>query len=427
MTQPPTSHQLAPVREAKRCRACGSGALEPFMDFGFQPLATLPGRRRPEEPEWRFRKVLDHCPACGHTQLRHAVDPDLLYARYPRLYSSSVPDYERALAREAGERARRLGGYLLEIGCNGGVFLEDAARTGARVLGVDAAANCVEATRKRGLDCESGYFRPELADSIARRYGRPATLVCRHVIEHIDDASGFLHALAWLMGPASEAYVETPDFADSAQLGDDTCFTEQHLSYFVRRSLEAALGAAGLRVVEWRMVPNNWSRAILARVRRGDSTPRLPPGAGEAGFAPESARERFREGRRAWESIIERVANLGELALGAAYCRSSNLLTHSEALDENRFRMVAEDDPDKLGRRLSGTNLPIEPFASLEKLESGICLLGTVGFEDRLLRRHRSLIESGVAFAMPFPPRIAAVGALAERLRAVGAAIAPLP
>lgn len=406
-----TSYELLATRETRACRVCGSDRLALYLDFGAQPLTTLPCPTIGEPDVPCTRRRIDFCLECHHVQLRDVVPEDVLYADYPRLESAAIPDYVHELAAEMAREAALREGYVFEIGCNNGGLLSAIRSHGGSVVGVDAARNCADATRARDITCYHGYFDARLAATVASQHGKPAVIVCRHVLEHVADPRAFLGTLRSLCSPRTLVVLEVPDFAAAIEAGDYISFTEQHVSYFTRASLDRLVRSSGWQVTDWREVPNNWSRALLLRC----NTSREVESAIEHPAWNLESRELFEASRQRLARLLDEMGEHHTLALAGAFCRSANLIGHTPGLHESRFALVADDDPAKTGRRLSGTRVPVVPFAELAGAQIDVCLIAAIGYEERILARNRQLLERGIAFLQLFPERLhVAAGARAE-------------
>ena len=99
---------------------------------------------------------------------------------------------------------------MLDVGCGGGLVCEPLARLGARVTGLDPAAENIEAARRhaagQGLDID---YRAGRVEDLAAE-GRPFdAVVCLEVVEHVPDAGAFLKACAALVRPGGLMLLST--------------------------------------------------------------------------------------------------------------------------------------------------------------------------------------------------------------------------
>ena len=110
----------------------------------------------------------------------------------------------------AGKRA-------LDVGCGAGLLCEPLARLGARVTGVDAAAENIAAARAHadamGLTVE--YRHGELG---ALDLGRFDLVTSMEVLEHVADKPAFLAALAESLAPGGLMVLSTPNRTTASRL-----------------------------------------------------------------------------------------------------------------------------------------------------------------------------------------------------------------
>lgn len=102
------------------------------------------------------------------------------------------------------------GARVVDIGCGGGLLSEPLARLGARVTGIDAAAENVEVARAHaaagGLAID---YRIATAESLAAAGDAYDAVLAMEVIEHVADPEVFLAACARLLAPAGLLFLAT--------------------------------------------------------------------------------------------------------------------------------------------------------------------------------------------------------------------------
>src|SRR5262245_46418602 len=142
------------ICERETCRACGKSTLELVLDLGRTPLAN-DFIAFSEVAQYRtFLPLrLCVCRTCTLAQLADTVDPNLLYAQYAYVTSTSrtMDEHLRAQSRHLLEMAGlKKGSRVLEIASNTGVYLKKFQEQGCEVLGVEPAQNISELAVKAG-------------------------------------------------------------------------------------------------------------------------------------------------------------------------------------------------------------------------------------------------------------------------------------
>lgn len=195
------------------------------------------------------------CRHCGHVYTDPRPTPAALLEGYA---GNEDPDYESERdARGMNAhlclmvlRRHQPSGRLLEVGCAQGFFL-NAARTTYEVVGVEPSRGAAEYAR-RALRLDVPAATLEEAGFPEASFDAVALI---DVIEHVADPVGLLKGCARALKPGGVLYLVTPDIDSlSARLlrGRWWGLRPAHIHYFTRRTMRAALAAAGLEAVETR-------------------------------------------------------------------------------------------------------------------------------------------------------------------------------
>lgn len=110
------------------------------------------------------------------------------------------------------ERAGSLAGLAIaDVGCGGGLLAEAMARQGARVVGLDLAAELIEVARLHAIEAGVAIdYRVESAEQHARAgAGSYDVVTCMEMLEHVPDPQAIVAALATLVRPGGHVFVST--------------------------------------------------------------------------------------------------------------------------------------------------------------------------------------------------------------------------
>jgi hypothetical protein len=231
-----------------RCRVCGGAQTEVVADLGKVPVLTgvLADQAATARAMAQGRMELSVCRRCGHVA-NAAFDPTLV--EYDGSYDNSLyfsgifQQYADRLVARLVERHDLHHRVVLEIGAGSGEFLTALCSAGHnKGLGFDPSSPATEAAP--GVELVQDYFRPH------EHHPRFDLLVCRHVLEHLDDPFTFLHDVVASAPADAVFYLEVPSAEyNFGSRGLWDCIYP-HVSYFSSGSLHALVTRAGLDVLD---------------------------------------------------------------------------------------------------------------------------------------------------------------------------------
>jgi len=246
----------------EKCPVCLNKSFEKFIDFGQVPQSGVFLPSLEQKPKM-ISLSFEYCTNCAFVR---QTSPKALhdYVKDSKNTGHTTPPYSVEIADYLHEAGISNSELIVEIGSNEGSFLDVLSNSGfTNLLGVEPSLFCSETSRKKGYKTERAYFNIEESSRIKKKYGYAGAVVCRHIIEHIPDISGFVISARNLLRPGGTIFIETPDSRDLIyKLRIDELW-DQHLSYFTPSNLERLVVNAGLRVDKILVKPYIGERAIL--------------------------------------------------------------------------------------------------------------------------------------------------------------------
>jgi SAM-dependent methyltransferase len=189
-------------------------------------------------------------------------------------------EWRRRRALLLGEA--RPGERVLDLGCGAGRFLAALREAGAEAVGVELAEAAAERARANVPGADVRLLEPD--GSLPLGHGEIDLVWCSEVLEHIPDVSHALLEVRRVLKPGGRALITVPfhgrvQAAAVALTRFDAHFDPlgQHVRFFTRASLAAALENAGFEDVDITAAGGlpPMRRMLVARATR--SGPRATP------------------------------------------------------------------------------------------------------------------------------------------------------
>lgn len=320
---------------------------------------------------------------CGDIELSGCPDCGLIYNRcFDTRKVNYSPSYENALhfsgrfrefaehvADDLVERLNLRNKAAAEIGCGDAYFLRLLTDRGvARGVGYDPSMRSRTASCAEGAPIE---VRPEPFNS--RTLPKDVdVLICRHVLEHIDDPVAFLRDLRNSLGKRDTMlYFEVPNaqwMLNALSLWD---VIYEHCTYWTAPVLEATFRQCGF--TPWRLYTGYGGQFLMIEARPDGSAPVecIRPGK-----APETSLAQFghlcTEKLNHWSQQLGTLDREGRQAL--AWGAGSKGVTFVNAVDgaDRTIRAMVDVNPRKRGQFVGRRRIPVLGPQDLPKTDADV-------------------------------------------------------
>ena len=213
---------------------------------------TRSGTIDPKEAAHFGRLAAEWWDPRGESAMLHKLNPVRL------AYIRSAIDHHWA---EAGSARKPLAGRsAIDVGCGAGLLTEPLARLGAKVTGLDAAAENVAAAsaHAQAVGLEVDYRNADIETLQGETFDLVTSM---EVIEHVTDPAAFVAALERALAPGGLMLLSTPNrtamsrimLVEAAErLGQVPRGTHDWHKFLTPEELTEHLHAAGLTVLDTR-------------------------------------------------------------------------------------------------------------------------------------------------------------------------------
>jgi SAM-dependent methyltransferase len=270
---------------------------------------------------------------------------------------------------------------IVEVGCGKGLFLRKLVETegsGNKGYGLDPSYVGPASDLEGRLKFEKRYYDQSCANIPAD------VVICRHVIEHVQDPLGLLHTIRQALAgsPHARVFFETPDLEWILRNQVFWDFFYEHCSLFTTESLTTLFEVSGFRVESVQHVFEGQYLWLEARI--SDEKPLVTK---SPGSIPDLARQlAILEGklRSEWETKLQRLADKGKVALWGAGAKG---VTFANLVDpEGKWiDCVVDLNPQKQDHYLPGTGHPIVNYKELTARGIATAILMNPNYHDENL------------------------------------------
>ncbi len=390
----------------QNCHLCEKNKLMPLLKLGKHPIAHHLLTSSSQD-EYVHDVNVVFCENCGLIQLTDTIPSDKLYSDYHSLSSWKWnPHIPRLIGLIENLPNLNKTSRILEVGCNDGSFLKVLSEKGYKnLLGIEPARDAQSAARQKGFNVIGSYFNKKTAEEYVASYGNCDILVVRQVLEHITNLKDFGESMQIVLKEGAYVLIEVPDFELSLNAPDYSAIWEEHTNYFTSETLARFLEGICIHLIvcETAIFSGRILIALGKYTRKGYLSK-------SNGYFNKLRTKAFNYSRN-WPIFCKKFINylseqknkMAKIAVYGAGNRACSLINFTQA--GHYIDFIFDDQPEKQGKYMPGSRIPILPGNKLDKSGVKLCLLAVnAENEEKVIKSHQQYQKNGGIFASMHPP-----------------------
>ena len=171
-----------------KCLICDS-EYSSFVDFGVMPIANAFATKEQIKNEYTFPMKVGFCGNCNMVQLAEQPDREKMFHENYAFFSSTsnyMKGHFKLFANSVSElQDLNENSFVVEVGCNDGILLENFIIENIPCLGVEPSENVAQVAMEKGIEVIMKFFDRPLAEHILQSHQKADAILSANVMCHI--------------------------------------------------------------------------------------------------------------------------------------------------------------------------------------------------------------------------------------------------
>lgn len=393
------------------CLVCGN-KVEHVISFGDMPIANgfLPEDMFTKEKFYPLE--VGFCPTCSMVQLTKLVDKeDMFNENYAYFASTSqrMVEHFKKFAYWVMENYLSKEPFVVEIGSNDGIMLQNYARENIKHVGVEPSENVAQVAREKGINTLSCFFDKENAQKIKAEYGEADVIAGTNVMCHLPYIHSVFDGVTSLLKPQGVLIFEDPYVGDIVRRTSYDQIYDEHAFYFSVSSVSYLAGMHGLEVID--ALPQNVHggsmRYILARKGARDVSDRvreIMANEEKQGLKQYSTYQTFAanvaQNKEDLLSLLKELKSQGKRIVGYGATSKSTTVLNYCGIGPEYIEFISDTTPIKQGKYTPGMHIPVKPYEAFVSDYPEYALLFAWNHGEEIIANETSFKEADGKFIL---------------------------
>jgi len=386
------------------------------MTYGKMPIAN--GFLHPEQfgDEYFFELKPAFCDNCLTFQIEDQPDPELMFHDQYAFFSRTSKFMQRHFSEYAAWVCdNHLKGedlFVVELGSNDGIMLENFAKRGIRHLGVEPSANVAEEARRHGVNTIVRFFGPEAATDVVGEYGQADALLAANVMCHIPDLNGIAEGANALLKRDGVLIFEDPYLGAMIEKVSYDQIYDEHVYVFSALSVANIFGAHGFELID--LLPQETHggsmRYVLARkgVRPVSAVvSEIVAAEKSQGLHLPATYEKFRENCEASKArlvrLLQEEKSAGRRVVGYGATSKSTTILNYCGIGPDLIEFISDTTPIKQNKFTPGMHIPVKPYEAFSSNYPDTALLLAWNHQKEIMAKEEGFSAQGGKWISPIP------------------------
>lgn len=398
-----------------KCRIC-QHEISSFMTYGRMPIAN--GFLTPDqfEDEYFFELKPAFCDHCLTFQIEEQPAPEAMfhdhYAFFSRTSKFMQTHFKEYAAWVCDHYLMGSESFVVELGSNDGIMLENFAKRGIRHLGVEPSANVAEEARKYGVNTIVKFFGPDTASDIVAEYGQADALIAANVMCHIPDLNGIAEGANRLLKVDGVLIFEDPYLGAVIEKTSYDQIYDEHVFIFSALSVANIFAPYGFELIDLLPQETHGGSMRYVLARKGARSVAQSVGAimateKAAGLHLPETYEQFRKNCETSKEDLVRILKeekaAGRRVVGYGATSKSTTILNYCGIGPDLVEFISDTTPIKQNKFTPGMHIPVKPYEAFIENYPDTALLFAWNHQTEIMEKEKTFSTQGGKWVVHVP------------------------
>ena len=399
--------------ENYECRVC-SIEIKELMSFGKMPIANAFVINKNDD-QYLFNLKIGFCEKCFTFQVLEIPEAKKMFNdNYAYLASTSqvMKNHWKELGDKLiKEKKLEKSSFVVEVGSNDGIFLENISKKEIPHLGIDASKNVCDIAEKKGVKTLNGFFGVSIADEIVSKHGKADVILSTNTMHHIEDINNVAEGMSKLIKDDGIIVTEDPSLVEMIKKNSYDQIYAEHMYIWSLASMNSLFNKFNLEVFD---IKNNNFHGGCSRYFIGKKNKRKISQSvivhekleTKVGINKISTYRKFIENvelsKKKLNQLINKIKDEGKKIVGyGAPAKSTTVLNYC-GLNYESIDAIYDNSATKINKYTPGKSLiKINNSSNFEKEFSEYCVLFAWNHKDEILNKEKQYSKKGGKWIIP--------------------------
>jgi methylation protein EvaC len=392
----------------KKCLVCDHD-YEPFMSFGQMPIANGFLSKENFNIEYFFEMEVAFCNNCKMFQLVNIPEREKMfnenYAFFSGTSKNMAMHFEKfsshVLTDYIGDKKDP---FIVEIGSNDGIMLQNFAKKGIRHLGIEPSENVAMVAREKGINTIVEFFDKTLAEKIVAENGQADAFIAANVMCHIPYIKSIVEGIKYLVKPDGIVMFEDPYLGNVIQQTTYDQIYDEHTFLYSLHSIKYLFNLFDLELIDIEpqethggsmryVIAHKGVKEISINVSRHLELEK------ELGLDRPETYEQFKlnceNSKKSLLKIINGIRKEGKRIVGYAATSKSTTIMNFCGITKEHLDYICDTTPIKQNKFSPGAHIPVKPHEEFQKDYPEYALLFGYNHSKEIMDKEQAFIKQG--------------------------------
>lgn len=399
----------------KKCLICET-QIEPFISYGDMPIANGFLEKDNFKNEFFFEMKVSFCEKCTMVQLDETPSRQLMfnenYAFFSGTSNAMTEHFEKFALSIKNLINDHQDPFVVEIGSNDGIMLQNFKKWEIRHLGIEPSANVAKVAMDKGVNTIVEFFDKNLAEKIVSKNGQADAFIAANVMCHIPYIHSLVEGISVLVKKDGVVVFEDPYVGDVIEKTSYDQIYDEHTFLFSVKSINYIFKKYNMEIFDVEhqethggsmryFIGHNGERSISDRATQQvnyENNLKLDELKTYSIF-----KENCEKSKDSLVELLKKLKSEGKRVVGyGATSKSTTILNYSN-IGSDLIEYICDNTPIKQNKYSPGKHIPIVPIETFKNDNPDFVLLFAYNHAKEIMNKEIAYTNDGGQWILYVP------------------------